>query len=99
MAKANKCDKGMTAINNKHFKPLTIIKCYQINLQYSKTATDNLMELIEKEEIDVVFIQEPYIIHNRVMRITKWYRICTSTIGRSWRATVITNNQIDALLV
>ena len=31
-----------------------IIKCYQINLQHSKTTTNNLMELIEKEEIDVV---------------------------------------------
>ena len=59
MAGANKCDKGMTA-TNKHFTPLTIIKCYQINLQNSKTATDNLMELIEKEEIDVDFILEPY---------------------------------------
>ena len=40
----------MTAINNKDFKPQTIIKCYQINLQLSKSATDNLMELIEKEK-------------------------------------------------
>jgi len=99
MAKANKCKKGTTATNNKHFKPLTIIKCSKINLQHSKTATDNLMELIGKEELDVVFIQEPYIIHNRVVGITKRYRTFTSTIGRSRTATVITNNQIDAFLI
>jgi len=29
------------------------------------------MELIEKKDIDVVFIQEPYIIYNRVVGITK----------------------------
>jgi len=71
MAKANKCDKRTTPINNKHFKPQTIIKCYQINLQHSKTATDNITELIEKEEIDMVFIQGPYTIHKRVVGITK----------------------------
>jgi len=99
MAKANKCDKKMTAINNKHFKPQTTIKCYQINLQHSKTASYNLMELTEKEEIDMVFIQEPYTIHNRVVGITKRYRTFTSTIGRTRAATVITNKQIDALLI
>jgi hypothetical protein len=39
-------------------------------MQHSKTATDNLMELIEKEGIDVAFIQEPYTTHNRVAGIT-----------------------------
>ena len=47
----------------------------------------------------MVFIQEPYIIHSRVVGITKRYRTFTSTIGRSRTATVITNNQIDALLI
>jgi len=99
MANANKYDKKTKVINNKHFKPQIIIKCYQINLQHSKTATYNLMELIEKDEIDVVFIQEPYAIHNRVVEITKRYRTFTSTIVRIRTATVITNKQIDALLI
>jgi len=99
MAKTNKCDKGTTATNSKHFKPPNIIKCSQIYLQHSKTATDNLMELIEKEEIEVVFIQESYIIHNRIVGITKRYRTFTSAIGRSRTATVITSNRIDALLI
>ena len=99
MAKDKKCVERMTAINNKDFKTQTIIKCYQINLQHSKSATDNLIELIKKEEIDVAFIQEPYTIHNKVVGITKRYRTFTSSVGRSRRATVVTNNQIDALLI
>jgi hypothetical protein len=57
------------------------------------------MELIEKEEIDVVFIHEPYTIHDRVVEITKRYRTFTSSTGRSRTATVVTNNQIYALLI
>jgi len=57
------------------------------------------MELIEKEGIDGAFIQEPYTTHNRVAGITKRYRKFTSSTGRCRAATVVTNNQIDALLM
>jgi hypothetical protein len=57
------------------------------------------MELIEKEGIDVAFIQEPYTIHNRVAGITQWYKTFTSFTGRNRSATIVTNNQIDALLI
>jgi hypothetical protein len=40
------------------------------------------MELIEKEGIDVAFIQESYTTHNRVAGITKRYRTFTSFTGR-----------------
>jgi hypothetical protein len=99
MANDNKYTKRKTAIKNKNTNPQTIIKCYQINLQHSRIATDNIMELIEKEGIDVAFIQEPYTVHNRVVGITKKYRIFTSPVGRCRTATVVTNNQIDALLI
>jgi len=66
MANANKYTKSRTATKNKNKRPQTNIKCYQINLQYSRTATENLMELIEKEGIDVAFIQESYTVHNKV---------------------------------
>jgi hypothetical protein len=71
MAKAHKYIINRTAIKNKNINLQPIIKCHQINLQHSRTATDNLMELIEKEGIDVAFIQEPYTVHNRVAGITK----------------------------
>ena len=57
------------------------------------------MELIEKEGIDMTFIQEPYTAHNRVVGITKRYRTFTSSIGRCRTATVVTNNEINALLI
>ena len=99
MANANKYIKSRTAIKNKNTTPQTIIKYYQINLQRSRTVTDNLMELTEKEGIDTVFIQEPYTAHNKVVGITKRYRTFTSSTGRCRTATVVTNNQINALLI
>ena len=99
MANANKYIKSRTAIKNIIPQPQTTIKCYQINLQHSRTATDNVMELIEKERIDVAFVQEPYTVNNRVAVISKRYRTFTSTVGRCRTATVVTNNQIDALLI
>jgi len=53
------------------------------------------MELIEKEGIDVAFIQN----HNRTVEIPKRYRTFTSPEGRSRTVTIVTNNQIDALLI
>jgi hypothetical protein len=85
MATASKYINSKTTIKNNP-KPQSIIKCYQINLQHSKTATDNLMELIEKEGKDVAFIQEPYTTHNRVAGITKRYRTFTSWQNQ-WKET------------
>ena len=99
MANANKYAKSKTTTNNNNTKQQMMIKCCQINLKYSRTATDNLMDLIEKEGIDVAFIQEPYIFHNKVIGITKRYRTFTSSLGRCRTATVVMNNQTDALLI
>jgi len=49
------------------------------------------MELTEKEGIDVVFIQQPYTVHNRVAGITERYRIFTSSVGWSRTTTVVAN--------
>jgi len=57
------------------------------------------MELIEKKGINVVFIQKPYTTDSRVAGITKKYRTFTSSTGRCRAATVVINNQIDALLI
>jgi ribonuclease HI len=45
-----------------HYK----IKCLQINLQRSKTATGHLTKFVEEKKIDVLLIQEPYYIDNKV---------------------------------
>ena len=36
----------------------------QINLQHSRVATANLMQVTEEESIDILSIQEPYILQN-----------------------------------
>ena len=71
----------------------------QINLQHSRVATANLMQLTEEENIDILSIQEPYIIQNQVTGIPHKYTIYTIPNTRSRAAIVITNKQIDAILL
>ena len=49
----------------------TLIKFLQINLQHSRAATNNLMKTTEEEGIDIICIQEPYVINNKVIGIPK----------------------------
>jgi hypothetical protein len=37
----------------------TRLKCMQINLQYSRLITDNLLKIMEEEDTDIICIQEP----------------------------------------
>jgi len=74
------------------------IKCNQINLKYSKGATD-LMQIITQENTDMVMIQEPYLYQNSIKGITSGYRTYTHGTGKSRAAILITNNTIDALLL
>ena len=50
------------------------LNCFQINLQHSRTATSNLVQLINQHRIDVAFIQEPYTIRNQLAGIPKTFR-------------------------
>jgi len=47
------------------------INCYQINLQHSKVATENLMQIIAKGNTDMIMTQEPYIYQDSPKRITR----------------------------
>jgi hypothetical protein len=75
------------------------IRCNQLNLQHSRAATDNLMQIISAERIGIAVIQEPYLYQNRPLGISKAYRIFTSGEGKSRAAIVISNTKIDALLI
>jgi hypothetical protein len=75
------------------------IHCNQINLQHSRVATDNLMQIIAQENTDMVMIQESYLYQNSPKGITRCYRTYTHGNGRSRAAIIITNNTIDALLL
>jgi hypothetical protein len=82
-----------------HQKNPNQIRCLQINLQHSRSATYNMRKVIEKEEPDLILIQEPYKYKNRPVRIVMKYRIFTGGKGKHRAAIVIPNNKIDAMLI
>jgi hypothetical protein len=89
-----------TANNRKRVNnQLNSIRCMQINLQHSRVATDNLMNLIQQERTDIVFTQEPYTLQNKTARITRTHRIYISNKDKSRPAIIIANHNIDAVLI
>ena len=77
----------------------TSIKCMQINLQHSRAATANIIRLVAEDGIDIIFIQEPYTIQDKVIGIPTKYATFTSGEGRIRAAIVVTNKEIDAMLI
>jgi len=75
------------------------IRCIQINLQHSKSATNNLQKITDTEETDIIFAQEPYVYQNRSVGIGKKYRIFTAGTGKHRNAIIIRNDNIDAILI
>jgi hypothetical protein len=75
------------------------IKCIQLNLRYSRAATSNLIKVIEENDTDILFIQEPYTIQNRLIGIPTKYKLYTAGERRHRAAVVVTNNQLDATLL
>jgi len=83
---------------HKNTSPLDTIRCRQINLQHSRTATDNLMKLTEQDNSDIISIQEPCLYKNGMVGLPKSSRHYTSPVDKSRAAIIITNNKIDAVL-
>ena len=75
------------------------INCFQINLQHSRTATNNLRQLIDQHNIDVIYIQEPYTINNMLAGLPRSHKVYTLRDGRKRTAIVINNDQLDATLI
>jgi exonuclease III len=76
------------------------VRCIEINLQHSRSATDNLMKKMDDEEPDLILIQEPYEYRNRITGVDKKYRILfTAGTGKHRAAIIIINSTIDAILI
>jgi hypothetical protein len=75
------------------------INCNQINLQHSRVATDNLMQILAQENTDMVKIQELYLYQNSPKGIKRGNRMYTHGNGKNRAAIIITNDTIDALLL
>jgi len=71
----------------------------QINLQHSRTTTDNIMNLSEQDKTDIIFIQQPHLYSRRIAGISTKNRIYTSHVDKSRAAIVINNRYIDAVLI
>ena len=59
------------------------LNCLQINLQHKIIATANLMHIIDTCNIDIALIQEPYILHNKLVGITKNTKFSHKEITKS----------------
>ena len=90
---------GKNTLTNSSRPEQTTIKCLQVNLQHSRATTANLMRIIAEEGTDIVFIQEPYIIQNKVIGISKRYKTYTVPEGRCRAAIVVANNKLDTMLI
>jgi hypothetical protein len=53
-------------------------------------ATDNLLKITEEEGTDILCIQEPYKIWNKIVGLSKTYKIFASGEGRNRVAIVLT---------
>ncbi len=75
-----------------------VLNCVQINLQRSKNSTARLNKYIIDNKIDIVFIQEPYVIKNKVCGFPLNYRIFHTISGdKPKSAIVFTNYQIQVI--
>ena len=68
------------------------IRYMQITLQHSRAATDNIMKLIEQDNMDIVFIQEPYLYQNRIAGIMS-HRMYISLDDKCRAAIIITKKK------
>jgi hypothetical protein len=76
------------------------IKCIQINLQRSKKATGHLVQYILTEQIDVVFIQEPYVIKGKVCGFpNRFYAYYTPSSEHPKTAIIVTNTKLQTVFV
>ena len=73
--------------------------CYQVNLQHSKAATANLMQMISTDKLGMPLIQELYQYQGKITGITKGYRTYAYGEGKRRAAIIIQDNTIDALLI
>ena len=62
-------------------------------------ATDNLMQIISKENTDMFMIIEPYLYQNGPKGNTRGYRTYSHGNDKSRAAIIIPNNKIDALVL
>jgi hypothetical protein len=75
------------------------VRCNQVNLQHSRAAKDNFMQVVTTEKIGISVIQDPYLFQSRPLGIAKRYGTFIAGEGNSRAAIVVSDNTIDGLLI
>ncbi len=70
-----------------------VLKCILINLMRSKTATSALSKIIEDMSIDIILVQEPYVVNNRVAGIPMPYEVICCDINQKPKTVIIIINR------
>jgi hypothetical protein len=70
-----------------------------MNLQHSSLATDNLLKIMEEEDTDIICIQEPYNIGNKIGGLPRSSTVLTSGEGNKRAAIAVNNKIMDAILI
>ena len=78
---------------------LAQIRYIQINLQHSKSATNNLMKVTDTEETDIILAQVPYVYQNRPVGFDRRYRVFSACTGKRRTAIIIRNENIFRQLI
>jgi len=60
---------------NREMKPL---RSMQVNLQHKRAATNNLVQIMSENQIELAFVQESYTIRNNLAGIPKSLRTYVS---------------------
>jgi hypothetical protein len=81
---------------NRVMKPL---RCLQVNLQHKRAATNTLVQIMSENQIDLAFVQEPYIIRNNLPGIPKSFRTYVSENERKRSALLVNNKEIRVTLI
>jgi len=96
---ANRNTYTNTVTRSRQDNPHTYIKLFQLNLQHSRVATDNLVKLTAEQGTDILLLQETQTIQNKIVGIPKRHKVFTHGVSRPRAAIVVTNNQIYTLLI
>jgi len=81
---------------NREMKPL---RCLQVNLQHKPAATNNFVQIMSENQIDLAFVQEPYVIRDSLPGIPKSFRNFVSANERKRSALLVNNKEVDVVLI
>ncbi|XP_067129895.1 uncharacterized protein [Centruroides vittatus] len=75
------------------------IKILQINVQRSRAASSNVIKTANDLVIDIITIQEPHTINNKIVRFNNWRVITKNNNSKPKCGIIVKNKTIDIALV